>query len=168
MFLISQIRAFIFKDSKMVFLKFIRVFLICNIPVFSVVVPICSCVSEISKEFLDLAKSPEIFDWMVSIRKKINENPELGYEEFETSKIIRAQLDKMGIKYKYPVAVTGVVGYIGSGEAPFVALRADMDALPMQVCCKCGLLCLVCSVLFFFFLIDKRQGMRIGVTVVEE
>lgn len=80
---------------------------------------------------------------MVSTRRKIHENPELGYEESETSKIIRAQLDKMGIKYKNPVAVTGVVGYVGSGEAPCVALRSDMDALPMQACCKCGLLCLV-------------------------
>ena len=117
----------------MVFLKLILAFLIYNLSVFCSV-PIYSDSSKISKEFLDLAKSPEIFDWMVSIRRKIHENPELGYEEFETSKLIRAELDKMGIKYKYPVAVTGIVGYIGSGEAPYVALRADMDALPMQVC----------------------------------
>lgn len=95
-----------------------------------------------------------MFDWMVNIRRKIHENPELGYEEFETSKLIRAELDKMNIKYKHPVAVTGVVAYIGSGEAPFVALRADMDALSMQVCfeffefwpffcfCFCFMICL--------------------------
>lgn len=70
---------------------------------------------------------------MVSVRRKIHEHPELGYEEFETSKLIRQELDKMGIPYKYPVAVTGVVGYIGSGNPPFVAIRADMDALSMQV-----------------------------------
>ncbi|WOG89352.1 hypothetical protein DCAR_0208590 [Daucus carota subsp. sativus] len=115
----------------MVFLRLILAFLIYNLSVFCSV-PIYSDSSKISKEFLDIAKSPEIFDWMVSIRRKIHENPELGYEEFETSKLIRAELDKMGIKYRYPVAVTGIVGYIGSGEAPFVALRADMDALPMQ------------------------------------
>ncbi|KAJ4907740.1 IAA-amino acid hydrolase ILR1-like 1 [Raphanus sativus] len=84
-------------------------------------------------KFLELAKSPEVFDWMVRIRRKLHEHPELGFEEFETSKLIRSELDLMGVKYRYPVAITGVVGYIGTGEAPFVALRADMDALPMQI-----------------------------------
>ncbi|XP_071692004.1 IAA-amino acid hydrolase ILR1-like 4 isoform X2 [Rutidosis leptorrhynchoides] len=89
-------------------------------------------VSVISSDFLNLAKKDEVFNWMVGIRRKIHENPELGYQEFETSKLVRQELDKLGVSYKYPVAVTGVVGYIGSGEPPFVAIRADMDALPMQ------------------------------------
>ncbi|TYG66843.1 hypothetical protein E1A91_D05G031000v1 [Gossypium mustelinum] len=88
--------------------------------------------AQIRPDFLDFAKKPEIMDWMVGIRRKIHENPELGYEEFETSKLIRAELDLMGIPYKYPVAVTGVVGYIGTGKPPFVALRADMDALALE------------------------------------
>jgi len=83
--------------------------------------------------FLDSAKSPEVYDWMINIRRKIHQNPELGYQEFETSKLIRSKLDKMGIPYKHPVAVTGVIGFIGTGNPPFVALRADMDALSMQV-----------------------------------
>ncbi|KAI5422728.1 variant 2, IAA-amino acid hydrolase ILR1-like 1, partial [Lathyrus oleraceus] len=82
--------------------------------------------------FLDIAKSPEVFYWMVSIRRKLHENPELGYQEFETSKLIRSELDKMGIPYKHPVAITGVIGFIGTGFSPFVAIRAVMDALPMQ------------------------------------
>ncbi|ONK69214.1 uncharacterized protein A4U43_C05F20530 [Asparagus officinalis] len=82
--------------------------------------------------FLRRAKESEFVDWMVGIRRRIHENPELGYEEFETSKLIRKELDSLGIRYEHPVAVTGVVGYVGTGEAPFVALRADMDALPMQ------------------------------------
>ncbi|CAF1698756.1 hypothetical protein HID58_051312 [Brassica napus] len=89
-------------------------------------------VSRTPKKFLELAKSQDLFDWMVRIRRKIHENPKLGFEEYETSKLIRSELDLMGVKYRYPVAITGVVGYIGTGEPPFVALRADMDALPMQ------------------------------------
>ncbi|KAK6151899.1 hypothetical protein DH2020_014534 [Rehmannia glutinosa] len=88
--------------------------------------------AEIPSKFLNLAKRPELFDYMVKIRRSLHENPELGYEEFETSKLIRNELDKMGIPYKYPIAVTGVIGYIGTGNPPFVAIRADMDALAMQ------------------------------------
>ncbi|XP_059651736.1 IAA-amino acid hydrolase ILR1-like 4 [Cornus florida] len=88
--------------------------------------------SEIPKNFLTFAKKPEVSDWIVSIRRKIHENPELGYEEFETSKLVMAELDKMGIPYKHPIAVTGIIGFIGSGKPPFVAIRADMDALAMQ------------------------------------
>lgn len=88
--------------------------------------------SDISSRFLNYAKKEELFDWMVGVRRKIHENPELGFEEFETSKLIRAELDKIGVKYKHPLSVTGVVGFIGSGKPPFVALRADMDALAMQ------------------------------------
>ncbi|CAH2069717.1 unnamed protein product, partial [Thlaspi arvense] len=88
--------------------------------------------SRIPMKLLEFAKSPEVFDWMVRVRRKIHENPELGYEEFETSKLIRSELDLIGVKYRYPVAITGVIGYIGNGEPPFVALRADMDALAMQ------------------------------------
>ncbi|KAJ9179290.1 hypothetical protein P3X46_011099 [Hevea brasiliensis] len=87
---------------------------------------------DISTKFLNYAKKEELFNWMVGVRRKIHENPELGYEEFETSKLIREELNKIGIKYKYPFSVTGVVGFIGTGKPPFVAIRADMDALAMQ------------------------------------
>ncbi|XP_026447376.1 IAA-amino acid hydrolase ILR1-like 4 [Papaver somniferum] len=88
--------------------------------------------SEIPTSFLNYAKQPELVKWMVDVRRRIHENPELAFEEFETSKLIRNELDKLGIAYKHPIAVTGVVGMIGTGEPPFVAIRADMDALAMQ------------------------------------
>eukprot|EP00252_Welwitschia_mirabilis_P027070 TRINITY_DN9152_c0_g1_i1.p1 TRINITY_DN9152_c0_g1~~TRINITY_DN9152_c0_g1_i1.p1 ORF type:complete len:486 (-),score=116.59 TRINITY_DN9152_c0_g1_i1:254-1711(-) len=84
------------------------------------------------RELLALARENGNMEWIRKIRRAIHENPELGYEETQTSELIRKELDEIGVKYKWPVAGTGVVASIGSGNAPFVALRADMDALPIQ------------------------------------
>ncbi|XP_031252228.1 IAA-amino acid hydrolase ILR1-like 4 [Pistacia vera] len=123
-------------QSSMAFSNFLSFFLTLYLfmptPISSSLFLSSEDLSKIPVKFLDFAKKPEIFDWMVNIRRKLHENPELGFEEFETSKLIRAELDEMGIPYKYPIAVTGIVGYIGSGEPPFVAIRADMDALAIE------------------------------------
>ncbi|KAK9277598.1 hypothetical protein L1049_007143 [Liquidambar formosana] len=83
-------------------------------------------------QIIRLANDPNTVSWMKKIRGEIHQNPELAYEEFATSELIRRELDSMGVAYRWPVARTGVVATIGSGYPPFVALRADMDALPIQ------------------------------------
>ena len=68
----------------------------------------------------------------ISIRRHLHANPELSYQEFETCKYVQAQLTKIGIPFTV-IATTGVLGII-EGKNPtkrVVALRADMDALPI-------------------------------------
>ncbi|GAB4839861.1 hypothetical protein Ancab_020570 [Ancistrocladus abbreviatus] len=88
--------------------------------------------SSLKDKIIRLANEPSTVEWMKKIRREIHMNPELAYEEFQTSALIRRELDQMGIRYRWPVAGTGVVATVGSGSAPFVAMRADMDALPIQ------------------------------------
>lgn len=64
------------------------------------------------------------------IRHQIHMNPELGFEEYETSKLVASELEKLGIEVTKNVAKTGVVGLIKGGyPGKTVAIRADMDAL---------------------------------------
>ena len=79
-----------------------------------------------------LSDARSIQPWLVDIRRQLHRTPELGYQEHQTSALIRRQLEELGIEFDYPIATTGVVACIGGGQGPCVALRADMDALPIH------------------------------------
>jgi amidohydrolase len=65
-------------------------------------------------------------------RRDFHQNPELGNRETRTSKIIAEHLKKLGLEVKEAVAKTGVVGILKGGKpGPCIALRADIDALPI-------------------------------------
>lgn len=69
---------------------------------------------------------------VVAMRRHIHANPELSFQEFKTADFICKKLDEYGIPYKRNIAKTGVVGFIkGKVEDKVIALRADMDALPI-------------------------------------
>ena len=73
----------------------------------------------------------EIKDDVIAIRRELHKNPELSFKEYRTSAFIKASLDELGILVS--IANTGVLATINqpdSGE--IIALRADIDALPIQ------------------------------------
>jgi IAA-amino acid hydrolase len=79
-----------------------------------------------------LNEAVEIKDWVVQLRRTLHRHPELMYEEVETSKLVQKTLAELDIPFQAGIAETGVVATVGSGAAPCVALRADMDALPIH------------------------------------
>ena len=68
---------------------------------------------------------------MRALRRRIHAVPGVLYEEHNASRIVREALQELGIPYRHPVAVTGVVAEVGHGE-PIVILRADLDGLPVR------------------------------------
>lgn len=86
-----------------------------------------------SESVMRAAREPGTARWLRSVRRRIHERPELAFEEHETSRLVREELERMEIQYRHPLAKTGVRAWVGTGGPPFVAIRADMDALPIQV-----------------------------------
>lgn len=77
-------------------------------------------------------RASEIEQKVIGWRHDFHQNPELGNRETRTSAIIAKHLQSLGIEVQTGVAVTGVVGILKGGKpGPVIALRADMDALPI-------------------------------------
>lgn len=73
------------------------------------------------------ALSKQITQW----RRHLHANPELGFQEVKTARFITSRLQELGLEPRVNVGRTGVVASLGTGK-PCIALRADMDALPIQ------------------------------------
>ena len=87
--------------------------------------------SNLKEKIKSLASSYS--DNFINVRHHLHANPELSYQEFQTSEYIQQQLKEFGIPFKV-MAETGVIGLI-EGKNPskrIVALRADIDALPIE------------------------------------
>ena len=75
----------------------------------------------------------ELFKWMVDIRREIHQWPEKAFEERRTAELISRRLNEIGIEHRTGIAVTGILGRLAADKkAPTIALRADMDALPVH------------------------------------
>ncbi len=73
------------------------------------------------------AVMPKVVEW----RRDFHQHPELSNQEFRTAKIVADHLRSLGMEVETEVAHTGVVGTLRGGDGPIVALRADMDGLPV-------------------------------------
>jgi len=78
-----------------------------------------------------LDRAQAIQDQLTQWRRAIHQHPEVGFAETHTAALVADELRKLGLRVETGVGKTGVVGHLGSGS-PCVALRADMDALPLQ------------------------------------
>src|SRR5438046_6053012 len=78
-------------------------------------------------------RAAQIEEKLIAWRRDIHEHPELGEQEIRTAALVAEHLKRLGLEVKTGVAETGVVALLRGGRpGPVVALRADMDALPVK------------------------------------
>jgi amidohydrolase len=78
-----------------------------------------------------LSKAKDLQETLTNYRHDFHKYPEVGFKEFRTSTRVAEVLKSLGLRVRQNVGRTGVIGEIGEGK-PIVAIRADMDALPLQ------------------------------------
>ncbi len=69
---------------------------------------------------------------LIRLRRDIHAHPELSFQEFRTAALVADTLRELGLAPREGVGRTGVTADIGGGDGPLIAIRADMDALPIQ------------------------------------
>ncbi|MBC8400615.1 MAG: amidohydrolase, partial [Candidatus Marinimicrobia bacterium] len=75
----------------------------------------------------------QLEDEIIATRRDIHQHPELGFQEKRTAALVAERLASYGIEVQTEIGKTGVVGTLtGPQSGPMIALRADMDALPIQ------------------------------------
>lgn len=85
------------------------------------------------KALINSLVTEPFMDEMTTIRRHLHQHPELSFKEHNTSAYIRELLDKWGIQYRFPIVETGILAMVrGRGPGSCVAVRSDMDALPVS------------------------------------
>jgi amidohydrolase len=79
---------------------------------------------------LDEAK--QIQAQLIQWRRNIHRRPELGFDVHRTAELVATVLADLGLEVRTGIGKTGVIGYLGTDNGPVIAIRADMDALPIQ------------------------------------
>jgi amidohydrolase len=78
-----------------------------------------------------LERAQDLKGLLVDARRRIHAHPEVGFQEHQTAALVATTLSALGARVRTGVGITGVVGDIGT-EGPTIAVRADMDALPIH------------------------------------
>lgn len=85
------------------------------------------------------SQAAALFPELLRVRRHLHAHPELSFNENATAAFIAGELERLGIEVRTDVAGTGIIAVIeGAGEGPTIALRADMDALPIIEANSCA------------------------------
>lgn len=85
-----------------------------------------------TRQLIPLLQSARAFEpELIEIRRDLHRHPELAFQEVRTAGVVASKLEELGLSVRTGVGKTGVVAELSNGTGPTVALRADMDALPI-------------------------------------
>jgi amidohydrolase len=79
------------------------------------------------RDYFEKQKQP-----IQELRRELHQIPELGFEEIETSAFVIEHLKKLGVQYEGGIGKTGIIASLGKPSGKVIALRADMDGLPIE------------------------------------